>query len=187
LTDDDFQKASPEKTKIININEFVDEREVDAMFYETPYYLEPEKSGAKAYVLLREALSKTGKAGFGSYVLRNRESLCLIKPRDELLVLIKIRFAEEIRSTEEIKIPDEKIKPAELKMAVELIDRLTGKFDIASYKDTYSADLMKLIKAKSKGQKPTQAPLRIVHSRGKDLMSQLKASLEGGGKKKKAS
>ena len=187
LTDEDFEKASPEKTKLIDISEFVDEREIDSMYYETPYYLEPEKSGIKAYALLRDALHKTGKAAFGSYVLRNRESLCMIKPKGGLLILNKIRFAEEIRTAEEIRVPGSKAKPAELKMAIELIDRLTGKFNISGYKDSYSADLMKLIKAKARGKKPAQAPLRLVHSRGKDLLSQLKASLETGSRKKKAS
>src|SRR5260370_14346212 len=79
LTEEDFEKASPEKTKLIEITEFVEEAEGDGMYYETPYYLEPEKSGTKAYILLRDALLKTCKAGFGSFVWRNKESLCLLR------------------------------------------------------------------------------------------------------------
>ena len=183
LTDEDFQKASPEKTKLIEILEFIEEGDVDTMYYETPYYLEPEKAGVRAYILLREALRKTGKAGFGSFVMRNKESLCLIKAKDDVLILNKIRFAREIRSTDGLNIPSGHAKPAEVKMAVELIDRLTGAFDIEKYKDTYSDALMKLIKAKAKGRKSEKPALRIVHSRGKDLLSQLKASL---GDRKKA-
>ncbi|WP_431210532.1 Ku protein [Puia sp. P3] len=93
LTDEDFAKASPEKSKIIEINEFVEETKIDSIYYETPYYLEPDKSGAKAYALLREALHKTGKVGFGSFVLRNKEGLCLIKPMENILVLCRIRWA----------------------------------------------------------------------------------------------
>ena len=78
LTDEDFEKAAPEKSKIIEIAEFIDEKEVDGIYYETPYYLEPEKSGSKAYVLLRDALHKTGKVAFGSFVLRNKESLVVL-------------------------------------------------------------------------------------------------------------
>src|SRR5258708_35364576 len=89
LTDEDFQKASPEKTYMIEIQEFVEAAQVDSMYYDTPYYLEPEKSGAKAYILLRDALAKTGKAGFGSFVLRNKENLCLLKPVGDVLVLNK--------------------------------------------------------------------------------------------------
>jgi DNA end-binding protein Ku len=180
LTDEDFAKASPEKSKIIGIEEFIEEHEIDSMYYETPYYLEPEKSGAKAYALLRDALHKTGKVAFGSFVLRNKEGLCVIKPVEEVLVLNRIRWAQEIRSTDDLNIPAGSSKPAEMKMAIELIDRLSGSFDISKYKDTYSDELMKLIKAKAKGKKPAAPALRVVHSPKKDLMAQLKASLQGG-------
>jgi DNA end-binding protein Ku len=180
LTDEDFEKASPEKSKTININEFVDESEIDGIYYETPYYLEPEKSGAKAYILLRDALEKSGKVGFGSFVLRNKEGLCLIKPRENAIVLNRIRWAQEIRPTKELNIPKESIKPAEMKMAMQLINSLSGPFDIGKYKDTYADELMKLIKAKAKGVKPAAPALRVVHRKGKeDLLSQLKASLQG--------
>ena len=182
LTDDDFEKASPEQTKTITIQEFVEESEIDGMYYETPYYLEPDKSGARAYVLLREALQKTGMVGFGSFVMRNKEGLCLIKPMEDVLVLNRIRWAQEIRPTDEIKIPDDEPKPAELKMAVELIKQLSGPFDISKYRDTYTDQLMKLIKAKVHGKAPKPA-LRVVHkTKSTDLLSQLKASL--GGKRK---
>jgi DNA end-binding protein Ku len=184
LNDDDFAKASPEKSKIIEIAEFIDEKEIDSMYYETPYYLQPDKSGVKAYSLLKEALEKTGKAGLGTYVLRNRESLVLIKPVNNVLVLNKIRFQQEIRDPKELNIPDTKSKPGELKMAIELINQLTTDFDISRYKDTYSDKLMKLIKAKSKGKKIKASPLKVVHSRSRDLMAQLKASLQSPGKRK---
>lgn len=185
LDDDDFKKASPEKTKIIEIKEFVDEKEIDGMYYEVPYYMEPDKSGGKAYLLLRDALRKTAKVGFGSFVMRNKEELVLIKPHENILVLNRIRWAQEIRSTKEIKLPSGESKPAEMKMAIELIKQLSGPFDITSYKDTYSDALLKLIKAKAKGGKQTKSPLRIVHStKSSDLLSQLQASLKG---KKKAS
>jgi DNA end-binding protein Ku len=186
LSPDDFEKASPEKNKIIEISEFVEEKEIDSMYYETPYYLQPEKAGAKAYALLRDALEKTGKVGLGSFVLRNRESLVVIKPHEDVLVLNKIRFSQEIRDIDEVKIPAGTNKPAEMKMAIQLIDQLSSDFDITKYKDTYSDKLLKLIKAKAKGKKITPAPLRVVHSRSKDLMEQLKASL-GTSSKRKAS
>jgi len=185
LTEKDFEKASPEKTKMIEISEFVDEKEIDSIYFEKPYYLQPEKSGVKAYALLRDALKKTGKAGLGTYVLRNRESLVIIKPLDDILVLNKIRFQEEIRDPEEIKAPAATNKTTEMKMAVQLIDQLSHEFNIAKYKDTYSQKLLKLIKAKAKGKTIKQSPLKLVHSRSRDLMSQLKASLNSS--KRKAS
>ena len=185
LGEDDFKKASPEKTKMIEITEFVLEKEINSMYYETPYYLEPEKSGVKAYGLLRDALSKTGKVGLGNFVLRSKQSLSLIKVVDKAIILQKIRFEEEVRSAEDLHIPDAESKAPELKMAIALIDQLSGPFDISKYKDTYSEELMKLIEAKAKGKKIEAPKLRVVHSKSKDLMAQLKASLET--KKKKAS
>jgi DNA end-binding protein Ku len=185
LDDSDFEKASPEKTKLIEIAEFVDEKEIDSIYYETPYYLQPEKSGVKPYTLLRDALKKTGKAGLGTYVLRNRESLVLIKPIGDLLVLNKIRFQEEIRDAEEVNVPSVKIKPAEMTMAVQLIEQLTTDFDISRYKDTYNEKLLKLIMAKAKGKKTTTPKMEVVHSRSRDLMAQLKESLNS--PKRKAS
>jgi DNA end-binding protein Ku len=185
LTDEDFERASPEKNKMIEIAEFIDEKEIDSIYYEMPYYLQPEKSGVKAYALLLEALKKTGKAGLGSFVLRNRESLVLIKPYQGILLLNKIRFKEEIKDPGDIKIPKAFNKPSEMKMAAQLISQLTHEFDIARYKDSYTSKLMKLIKEKAKGKKAIKSPLRVVHSRSRDLMAQLKASL--GTPKRKAS
>jgi DNA end-binding protein Ku len=178
LTDDDFKKASPEKTKIIEITEFVNEDDIDSIYYETPYYLQPDKSGVKAYALLRDALKKTKKVGIGTYVLRNRESLVTIKPLDNILLLNKIRFEQEIRDHGELTVPKAESKANEIKMAVQLINQLSEKFDISKYKDTYSDNLLKLIKAKAKGKKITTSPLRVVHSTNRDLMEQLKASLQ---------
>lgn len=185
LTDEDFEKASPQKSKMIEIEAFVNESDIDSIYYEMPYYLEPQKSGVKAYSLLRDALKKTAKAGLGIFVLRTKESLCIIKPLDEVLVVNRIRFMDEIRTFDDLNLPASSSKPAEIKMAVELINQLTTDFDISKYKNTYASELMKLIKAKSKGKKIAAPHLKVVHSPSKDLMAQLKASLNG--KHRKAS
>jgi DNA end-binding protein Ku len=186
LSDEDFQKVSPEKTHTIQIAEFVNQTEIDSIFFETPYYLEPQKAGERAYVLLREALKKSGKVALGSYVLRNKESLCVLKPIENVIVLNKIRFAQEIRNVNELNIPAKTaIKPGELKMALALINQLGSSFNIAKYKDSYADSLLKLIKIKAKGKTIAVPHLRVVHNKAKDLMSQLKASLED--KRKKAS
>lgn len=173
----DFEKASPEKTKHIEIIQFVDEKEIDSTYFEAPYFLEPEKTGVRAYSLLREALQKTGKAGVGLFVMHNREHVCIIKAQNEVVVLNRIRFAQEIRSSKELNLPTTKSKPAELKMAVSLINQLTKPFDIKKYKDDYTEKLLKIIKAKSKGKAVPFKPMKVVHSKTKDLMEQLKASL----------
>jgi DNA end-binding protein Ku len=127
--------------------------------------------------LLRDALEKSGKVGLGTYVMRTKEAIGIIKPMDNILVLNKMRFAEEIRDLEDLKIPGEKSKPNELKMALALIDQLSGPLEIEKYKDTYSAQLMKVIEAKAKGKKIPVPTMKVVHSKSKDLMDQLKASL----------
>lgn len=186
LEDKDFEAASAVKTKTIEISEFVKEEEISSFYYETPYYLEPDKSGARPYKLLLEALKKTKKVGISTFVMRNKEALAILRPDKNVIVLNKIRFEQEIRDPNQLTLPDKaEVKPAELKMAVTLINQLTGKFDISKYKDNYNGELLKLIHAKAKGKKIKAPQLKVVHSKAKDLMDQLKASLEV--KQKKAS
>lgn len=186
LTDRDFEQASPEKNKTIEIFQFAKIEEIDSVYFEAPYYAEPDKNAAKPYRLLKEVLEKTKTCGLGSFVLRNKETLAVIKPYNDILVVNRIRFEQEIRDHKAVKMPAGSApKPAEMKMAMELIKSMTGKFDISAYKDTYANELMKIIKAKAKGVKTKASPLKVVHKQGTDLMAQLKASL--GNKKKKAS
>ncbi len=186
LEPEDFEAVAPEKSKIININHFVDEAEIDTIYFESSYYVEPEKSGMKAYALLREALGKSKKVGIAQFVMRTTETLTVLKPKGDILVLSKIRFAQEIRGTEEFTLPAKSVvKPAELKIALSLIKEYTDSFNIEKFKDEYAEALLKVIKAKAKGKKPTKQKLKVVHSKSKDLMEQLKASLNKG--KKKAS
>lgn len=186
LEDEDFEKASPEKSKVIDINEFVKQEEIDGMFYDTPYYLEPAKNGEKPYALLHKALEETGKVALGSFVMRTKENFCMLKAAPGgLITLFKLRFPEEIRDTEDVKLPSRTaVKPAELKMAIALIDQLSPKkFDINKYKDTYTESLLKLIQAKAKGKKVAPPKFKMVRNNAKDIMEQLKESL----KSKKAS
>lgn len=182
----DFELASPKKSKTIEITDFVNANEIPSVYYETPYYLEPDKSGERPYALLREALQTTKKVGVATFVLRSKATLAILKADEKVIVLNRIRFEEEIRDPSELSLPAKAaIKPTELKMAVSLIEQLSGKFNISQYKDEYSAELMKLIKAKAKGIKIKTPQLKVVHSKTKDLMDQLKASLNT--KHKKAS
>ncbi|MCE3229065.1 MAG: Ku protein [Bacteroidetes bacterium] len=186
LDEKDFERANAKKTKTIEITDFVKEDEIESVYFETPYYLEPDKSGARAYALLREALLKTKKVGIATFVMRNKEALAILRANEKVIVLNRIRFAEEIRDASDLALPPKtQVKANELKMAVSLIDQLSGKFKIDQYKDTYSAELLKVIKAKAKGKKLKEPKLKIVHGKTKDLMDQLKASLTP--KKRKAS
>jgi DNA end-binding protein Ku len=186
LDDKDFEAANAKKSKLIEIVQFADETEIDVAFYEMPYYLEPDKAGEKPYALLREALKKSGKVGIATFVMRNKEQLTIIRATEDVIQLNRIRFADEIRDPKDLKLPEKvSLKPAEIKMAMTLIDQLSEKFDISAYKDTYTSQLMDVIKAKAKGVKPKVSHLKVVHKTSDDLMEQLKASI--GTKRKKAS
>lgn len=186
LTKEDLEHAGSKKTQLMEVSHFVKQEEIESIYYETPYYLEPDKSGVKAYGLLREALLKTGKVGITTFVMRNKESLAILKPTKDVIILNRIRFPEEIKDTTDLSLPGKlTAKPAELQMAVSLINQFSGKLDIMQYKDTYTASLLKLIKAKAKGVKIKPSKLKIVHRKSEDLMELLKASLET--KHKKAS
>ncbi|MBZ4190947.1 Ku protein [Niabella beijingensis] len=182
----DFEKASPEKSQLLSIDQFVKSEEIDSIYFEAPYYTEPQKGGESAYSLLRDALKKTAMAGVGTFVMRNKEVLGILRPYEDLLLFQRIRYEQDIRSPEDLKLPKRTVKPAEMKMAVALITQLSQSFDISAYKDNYRAALMKIIEAKAKGKKTAPAKMHVAYSKTRDLMEQLKASLSAT-KKKKAS
>ncbi len=186
LDEKDFEAADAVKTKTIDILNFAEEKEIDSIYYEQPYYLEPDKGAMKAYALLRDALESSKKVAVTSFVLRNKEGLAILKPYKNVIVLNRIRWQQEIRDTTELKLPPiSKSKLKETEMANKLVDQLTEKFDISSYKDEYTEKLLKIIHDKAKGKKQTAPKLKVVHKQSDDLMSMLKASLET--KKKKSS
>ena len=186
LDKEDFAKAMPEKTQTIDIFEFVLEDEIPSQYLEKPYIVEPEKAAAKTYALLRAALKKSGKVGLAKFVLRSTEHLGILKVEDDAILLIQIRFDQDLRDPSEAKIPTNiKIEKKELDMAMNIIDQLTEKFEPEKYKDTYKDELLKLIKKKSKepkGKKPaakeTTAKPKASKTAADDLLEQLKASLE---------
>ncbi|MFL5786754.1 MAG: Ku protein [Flavisolibacter sp.] len=179
VDEEDIKKATPEKYDHLSIVQFVKEQEIDARFFEKPYYLEPDNGGARAYVLLREALKKDNKAALGPLVFHRREWICLVKPLNNILVLHRLRFPEEIRATEDVNIPKTDIKDQELKMASSLVNQLTQPFKPEEFKDEFSQKLLKVIEAKAKGKGATVKTMKVVHSTPvEDLMQQLKASLK---------
>jgi DNA end-binding protein Ku len=178
LEDEDFEAADAVKTKMIEIINFVDEREIDSLYYEQPYYLEPEKTAMNAYALLHDALQSSGKVGVTTFVLRNKEGLAILKPYKNVIVLNRIRFSQEIKEPSELKLPPlSETKSKEMDMANKLIEQLTEKFDIEKYKDTYTDKLLERIKEKSTGKKITTPKIEVVHKQSDNLMDMLKASL----------
>lgn len=180
LVDEDFKRAGVKKTKLIEIFDFVDEKEIESIYYEKPYYLEPGKGADKAYVLLREALKKSKKVGLARFVFHTREHICVVRPYKNLIILEQLRYESEIRNPSELHIPKSvEASSKEVSMALKLIDQLTGHFEPKKYRDTYEVELKKIIKEKAKGKahkvkKEKEAKPAKVH----DIMHLLKESLE---------
>jgi DNA end-binding protein Ku len=185
VDEEDIKKASPEKMDHLSIVQFIKEDEIDARYFEKPYYLEPDKQGERAYALLREALKREGKAALGPLVFHRREWICLVKPLGDILVMHRLRFPEEIRSPKTLTIPKADVKDAELKMAAALINQLTMPFKPEEFKDEFSEKLMKVIESKAKGKGTAFKPLKVVHNTTtEDLMQKLKESLKPTTRKK---
>ncbi len=127
-----------DKSQNLEISSFVDEDEIDPIHFETPYYLEPDPKAKKLYALLNKALRKSKKVGVAELVMRNRERLCVIAPRGNMLILNQMRYEDEIRDSGELEIPGKKDRDSkELGMATELLDKMTEQFDIADYQDDH--------------------------------------------------
>ena len=178
INDEDFKKASPEKTNTIEIVQFVDEKEIDSIYYEKPYYLVPDKGAAKPYTLLMKALEKAKRVAVATCVIRNREHIFSLKPMaGEVLMLEQLRYADQINAIPEIKNGNAKVTQQEINLALKLIDQLTEKFKPESFKDTYTDTMKKLIEAKAKGKKISAPTVEKKTAAVKDLMSVLKESL----------
>lgn len=177
----DFEAAAAEKTKRIDIVSFVKESEIDPIYYDTTYFLGADKKDQKTYALLREALKKSKMVGLGTYVLRNKEHLGVIKVYKNALVLTKLHFEDEIRSLDDYDIPTGSVKTsdAEVEMAISLIKQMASPFDISKYKDEYTGQLMEFIKKKAAGKQTiTKTKVAPAQKEVNTLMDQLKASLK---------
>ena len=183
ITPEELETLDPEKTRSIDIEDFVDESEIDPIFYDHPYYLVPDKGAAKAYGLLLNAMADADKVAIARVVIRSKEQLVAIRPhRDgDLLVMETMVFADEVVGTEDIddlpESKDLKVSERELKMARQLIESLTDTFDPSKYKDEYREKVLELIEAKADGQEITVAPEVPEPAKVPDLMAALEASL----------
>lgn len=185
LEKEDFESANMKKSKTIDIEEFIEESEVADVLFKKPYFLEPQKEGGKSYNLLRDALKKTKKLGVATFVMRQKEHLSLVGVYENALVLHVIRFSDEIRDPGELKLPEAKVTKKEVDMAISLIEQYTTEFSFDKFKDVYNDQLMKIIESKASGKVATPEEFDSKPTPAKDLMAQLKASLER--KKSKAS
>lgn len=183
LTKEDFKTAALEKTKTIDILDFVDPNEVDERYFETPYYLQPAKGADRSYALLRDAIRQSGKLGVAKIILRDTQHLAAVEAIGDALVLTMMRFADELADLGDFRFPkSEALRPAELKMAMQLIDSLSATWQPDKYNDEYRDNLMKVIQGKVKGRRPKLQERETAQSADViDLMARLRASLEGKG------
>jgi DNA end-binding protein Ku len=163
LTDADFKAANVEATRSLEIEDFVEFSSIDPRLIDRPYYLAPQKAGRKAYALLRETLRKTGRAGVGKIVIRTRQHLAAVVAHDKALVLVVLRFQDELRKEDDLDLPETNlgklgVSPKEVAMAEQLVLGMAGDFQPKKYVDEYRRDLMKLIQRKVKAGELNQIP-----------------------------
>jgi DNA end-binding protein Ku len=162
--------------------DFVDPKEIDERYFETPYYLQPGKGADRSYALLRDAIRDSGRVGIAKIILRDAQHLAAVEAIDDALVLTMMRFSDELADLGEFKFPHKAdVRPAELKMARQLIDNLASEWNPEKYTDEYTENLMRVIKAKMKGKTPKLVDERTTPKQAEvvDLMARLRASLEG--------
>jgi len=191
LKDEDFQRVDLEATQTVDIQDFVDLEEIDPMYFYKPYYLEPQKGGDKAYVLLRDALTNNKKVGIAKVVIKTRQYLAGVKPEGDVLILELMHFADELADSEKLHVPRKmEAGKREMDMAKALINSMSSKWNPEKYHDDYREALMDVIeeKVESGGKeieekpKAKKTPTKVI-----DLVSVLQKSLEQSGKSKKES
>src|SRR5215831_9231409 len=178
ITDEDIDRADVELTKTIQIMEFVKEEEIDPLFFDKPYYLEPQKGGERAYALMRDALAHSKRVGIAKVVMKTKEHLAAVKAIGNMITLQTMRFAHEIVDASELNLPKADISKKEMDLANTLIDSMTDKFEPTKYKDEYYEKVMEVVQNKVQGVAPT-SPAAAPKQPGKvvDLMEILKQSL----------
>ena len=195
LIKDEMSALAPEKTRAIDVQDFVDIEEIDPMYFDSPYYLGPADGAEKAYSLLAAAMKASGKVAIARFVFRNKEHLAAIRTSGGVLTLTTMRFADEVVATSELEevLPDKapKVAKKEQEMAEQLIDSLTSEFDPSAYRDEYREELMSLIERKAEGKEIVASEAEAPKAtKAPDLMAALEQSIaavkEKGAKPKKA-
>lgn len=178
IDDADLESIPVSSTRSIAINEFVQLTDIDPLYYERSYYVEPEPVAARSYALLMRALQETNRVALAKVALRQKEQLCCLRPQGKGLVMETMYYPDEVRSTAELALPGEEVQPTavELQMARTLVEMLAAPFQPGNYRDGYREALLEIIERKGQGAtltRPETAPAKIT-----DLMEALKASLE---------
>src|SRR5713101_1189346 len=178
---EELQTINPEATRAIDIEEFVDLADIDPIYFEHSYYLVPDERAERPYALLVEAMERTGKVALGSFVLRTKQYLAALRPRDGVLVLSTMLYNDEVIGLDDLDVPTAKAtapSERELSMAQQLVESLSTEFDPSKYNDTYREKVLELIEKKAAGQEIAQVPEPEKPAPVVDLMAALEASLE---------
>ncbi|HEX6228573.1 MAG TPA: Ku protein [Solirubrobacterales bacterium] len=196
LTKEEMAALAPEKTRAIEVKDFVDLEQIDPIYFDSPYYLGPAEGSEKAYSLLAKAMEETGKVAIARFVLRNKEHLAALRAGNGILTLTTMRFADEVVPPTELDdaLPSKKpkVEKREVQMAEQLIDSLTTEFDPTAYRDEYREELLSLIERKAEGEDVLAAapPEEPQATKAPDLMAALEESIaqvkgEGDGRARK--
>jgi DNA end-binding protein Ku len=183
LTDEDFEQLPLPSKHTIELNAFVEEKEIDPVFYEHSYYLEPDERGEKPYALLLKALEQKKLSAVGSITIRKKEQLCVTRPHNGTIMLETLFYPDEIRQERGVDLDKVKVSERELEMAFTLIELLKQPFDPSEYKDHYREALARLIEAKLEGKQVVTSPA-AADTRVFDLAEALKRSVEAAKKGK---
>jgi DNA end-binding protein Ku len=159
ITDDELKKVAVESTRTIDIQEFVSLEQIDPIYYDKTYYVEPDKLGQKQFALLRSVLAESDRVAIAKVTFRSKEQLCSLRVIGDVIALETMLYADEVRSTDELELPGEDVEVSErdLKMARSIVEMMSGDLDIEQYTDTYREALLEMIEAKSQGE-TVQAP-----------------------------
>ncbi|HET8569588.1 MAG TPA: Ku protein [Candidatus Limnocylindria bacterium] len=180
MEDDDLEKLPLKSSKSIDIAGFVKDEELDApLYYQSAYYLEPEKAAAKPYALLNKTLEKTGRVAIAKFALRERERLVSLRAHDGAIVLNTLHWPDEIRDAGDLDLPDDvKVTEREISMAENLVEAMAMDFEPEEFKDEYKQAVMKIVRAKVEGREVVEAAEPEAETTVVDLMAALKASVE---------
>lgn len=184
VSEEELEKANVEATQSIDITDFVELEQIDPMYYDKPYYLEPQKGGKKAYALLRDTLKETDKVGIARVVIKTRQHLAAVKPHGDALVLELMHFPDEVLEPKDLDLPDkEQVGKKELDMAKALVQTMSDKWEPEKYKDEYREKLMDLLKKKieSGGELPAAKTKARPATNVVDLVAVLQQSLAASG------
>ena len=183
LSKDELASLDPQKSRAIEVQDFVELDEIDPIYFDSPYYLGPAEGAEKAYSLLARAMEASGKVAIARFVFRNKEHLAALRPADGVLTLTTMRFADEVVAPSELEdaLPAERPRVAkrEVEMAEKLIDSLTRRFDPGAYRDEYREELLAMIERKAEGKELVEATLAKERepTRAPDLMAALEESI----------